>query len=60
MMSHSPETSAHCHKEEARWSQPQNKQAVAEQLRLLTAKLIQSEFVGQEENLSYDIATEAA
>lgn len=44
MTSHTPETSTRCHKEETGRSQPQNKQAGTEQLRLLTAKLIQSEF----------------
>lgn len=44
MMSHTPETSTQCHKEETGRSQPQNKQARAQQLRLLTAKFIQSEF----------------
>lgn len=56
MMSHTPETSTQCHREESEQgtgrSQPQNKQAGAEQLTLLTAELIQSGFFGQEENLS--------
>lgn len=60
MMSHSPQTQTPCHREQTGRPQPPNKQAGAQQRPLLTVKLIQSEFRGQEGSLSGDIATAAA
>lgn len=58
MLSHTPETSTQCLKEES--EQGDRTVAASAQTRLLTAKLIQSGFLVKRKNLSCNIATDVA